>query len=293
MVAFTQCVLQFFIIRPIFKSDTVLDDVLFPLFVLDTLIIAAGGYVINDIMDQDIDMINKPEKTFIGTYIPKTYAWIYYFIIVIGGFLISSFIALRSDNVKFLWIYPVATLILYYYAIKLKSSILWGNIVVSGFVAFVWAILFIAQFSASSHLQTASGNHFIVEICLAYATFAFFINMIREIIKDVEDIAGDLRGGIKTLPIEYGVATSKRAAIFCILILSVLILLWVLTSTVTSHVETKMYFLLIILAPLLSLLVKIKTAETSQHYARISKIVKIIMFAGLCSAFIIARYNFS
>lgn len=98
------------------------------------MLIAAGGYIINDIIDYNTDIINKPQKTYFQNQIPTRYGKMYYYGVLLVGMLLSIYIAIKTNNLPLISLYPLACSILYIYSKKYKSSILVGNIIVSLFV---------------------------------------------------------------------------------------------------------------------------------------------------------------
>jgi 4-hydroxybenzoate polyprenyltransferase len=195
MVAGTQWVIFVLLLFPNLSEKPTLAQ--FFLFVLVTMIIGGSGYIINDIYDYKIDAINKPSKCYIPNPIDLRSAKIYYWTLILIGFCIACYLAIACDRIPFLIQYPLAAGLLYLYAKKLKSSILWGNIIVSIFVSYVSFVLYVwlGGFISNAHVS----YFFII-----YGIFSFLINMAREIIKDIEDINGDKSLGINTFPIRFG-----------------------------------------------------------------------------------------
>jgi 4-hydroxybenzoate polyprenyltransferase len=283
IIGVTQFFLQFFVIKPKVPV-VVLEGMLFPLFVLTTMIIAAAGYLVNDILDQNTDAINKPHNHVVGQQIPEFKAWLYYLLLIIIGALISVFIAHNSDNWSYIWLYPMATWSMYLYSKYLKSSILWGNVFVSLFVAFVWGVLFLAQ---NTHYTLSSG--FLLEICFVYMSFAFLVNLIREIVKDVEDIEGDLQAQITTLPIVVGIPLTKMIMKVITIGLISGLLFWLFISDYTSTLQSKALLGLFVIAPLGTLIVKLNKAKNKLDYGKMSSLLKWVMLAGLVSIIVISK----
>jgi len=198
-------------------AEVKLDGGLWMLFILDTILIAAGGYVVNDILDQKADLFNKPEHLFIGPgKISARVGWIYYVLIIGLGFWIAYYIASSIGELHLLIIYPVAVALLYLYSRYFKRMPLLGNIVVSTFCAFVPAIIWYAEHElvnsiANSH---AYRYEFIVRYFSVYIGFAFLSTMVREIIKDMEDVEGDRASGFHTWPILRGMSSARFMAQF-------------------------------------------------------------------------------
>jgi len=203
IIILSQYFIQYHVIDLLVEGELLMTPFIWSLFVLTTCIIAATGYIINDVYDVEIDTVNKPEKTFIPQKITVAQALRYYWAWVLVGFAISVYIANTIDFISHLWLYPLCVAVLYFYASHIKSSVLWGNIIVSLFVAWVWGILFYVE--ATQHGEI----HILYYIGIVFSIIGFFINLMREIIKDIEDKDGDSLQNIKTLPIVYGIQTSK------------------------------------------------------------------------------------
>ena len=219
IVAFTQYLLQYYILLPELKKvnlSPLLPHFEFFLLVFSTILIAAGGYIINDIEDIEIDKLNKTEKKqIVGRIYPLSISWKMYLFSIILGFIISIYLALFIHNFLQLLIYPAAVGLLYAYSKWFKRQPLTGNLVVSFFCAFVAWVIFYAQ-SLSPIFLIFLKTHWLDAVKMTftgYAVFAFLSTLFREIVKDIEDADGDLVGHCRTLPIVLGIPKSKRIAL--------------------------------------------------------------------------------
>lgn len=266
----------------VFDIDVSLNLSNFLLLVLATVSIAAAGNIINDIYDIEIDRINKPKKVIIGkTFTERAALRLFIILNVIGvgiGFYLSNLI----DRPGFAALFIVISAMLYLYASYLKGILLVGNLIVSGLVAM--SLLIVAIFdllpSITPHNQMAQSVVF--KIVLDYAVFAFVINFIREIVKDLQDINGDKKGGIKTLPIVLG----RKRSIGVVSILSMFFtfgIIFYMYEFLYDHELLMLYFLFGIVAPLLYFCIKAWSAENNKDYTFLSKLLKIVMFLGICS----------
>lgn len=263
----------------------------YALLVLSTVLIAAGGYVINDIMDQETDLENHPEKVIVGKYISESKAYsIYVTLTIIGvalGFILANIVKHPNLGVMFVLI---ATL-LYFYATTLKQIALLGNIVVALLLAF--SVMIIGVFDIFPN--TFEGNRDQMMLAFAilfdYAKFAFVFNLVREIIKDIEDVEGDHSQGMKTLPVLIGVSKTTKIA-FVLLLLPTLYLLYYLNTYLFSNnlYLGIIYMLIFVIAPLIFTLVKIWNAKEKADYSFISTLLKWIIFFGILSIAIVT-YN--
>ncbi|MBK9152470.1 MAG: UbiA family prenyltransferase [Saprospiraceae bacterium] len=281
----TQFALQYKVIVPLAGTHVLLDGVLFPLFTVVTALVAGSGYIINDIFDYQADKLNKPEKCYIPEFITTKQAWIYFFILVLAGFIIAAYIAVTTQTIFYLGLYPLSVILLYLYSARFKSTILAGNILVSLFIACVTGVVFLAQSLYPGQDRTTA--HILTELCALIMTLSFLLNLIREIVKDLEDIEGDSATGLKTIATGMPAQRIKiwlNALIICTLIL---VIVWLWHSAMASGFMVRVYFLIFITAPLILMIQKIKAARIKRDYGKISQLSKLIMLAGILSIFII------
>ncbi len=282
IICAAQFIIQYFIIVPNAENIT-LSGFLFPLFVLDTLIIAGTGYVINDIIDQQTDRLNKPTKLYIGNTITEKAGYIYYTLLLLAGAIITIYIAYMTHTLEYTWIYPAGVFCMYLYSKYLKNTILIGNIFVSLFIAGVIGILGFAQFLQGQHLDTN-----LITIILAYMVFMFLLNLIREIIKDMEDMEGDLQSGIITLPGKIGLTTSKYIVILITILLIGILSWWTFYNNIPKTLIYSIFMLTCLIIPLIYLTYKIYISKEKKDFKNISFGLKLLLVNGLFSVIFIA-----
>ncbi len=286
IVVLTQYLLQYLILIPAFQTadlSPLLDHFHFSILVLSTVFIAAGGYIINDLEDYEIDLLNKPKQVIINQYISKPNAWRLYWGISILGFLISLYLAFYVNNLPLIFIYPTAVFLLFFYSKSLKKSVLWGNVVVSIFCAFVAGIIIFAEREnvwLLNYDNLEVGNK-IVELFGFYLLFAFFSTMFREIIKDLEDEEGDRKNGCQTLPIIFGKKTGKWVGIFFGNVLLLILGYWLFLKKENGFDLGLIYILVGIILPLIFSIVKLFLAKTKKEFHLLSQISKYIMLSGI------------
>lgn len=239
---------------------TVVDPRLFILTV-STLMIAAGGYIINDYYDIKIDLINKPQRVVIGKSITRRYAILFHTLLSIGGVFLGLFLSWKIAAVNF-----ASAFILWWYSNSLKRQPFVGNFVVA-------LLTGIAIWLVDSLYKTGD------ILIITYASFAFFITLIREIIKDMEDLKGDLTFGCKTLPIVWGMRKTKYLiyAVLAIFFVTVALLYFSFGSLPIN------YFLLFLFLPMLWFLARLIKADTKKDYTWLSGFCKIILLLGIFS----------
>lgn len=268
---FTQ-VLSYYFLSPHIQLSHLLET-RFVFLCLATLLVGASGYIINDYLDVKLDLINKPDKVVVGQTISRRWTMFLHFcmnaIALVLGIWIGAKVTLAIIT---------AAVMLWVYSVSLKRQFLAGNVLVSCLSAFVIILNFIYDNSLQESL------------IWAYSFFAFMLTLLREIIKDTEDIRGDGKFNCKTIPIVIGVRKTKNILQYATGIFA--LLLFVYTSFTAGSYPfiysfTRgsfiFYMMVFVIIPLLILLYIIKTADTSSDFHRLSTYTKLIMVTGMLS----------
>lgn len=268
-----------------------LNDWQYLLLVFATVMITAGGYVINNIMDQATDNYNKPKKVIVGKSISEVNAYnIYFFVTVLGvgtGFYLSNVIAKPG----FAAIFIIISATLYLYATNLKQMLLIGNFVVAFLLSFSVIIIGIFDLLPVINPENKIVMRDLFSILLDYALFAFVINFIREIVKDMEDISGDYKQGMNTLPIILGLKRTSKIIFVLSLIPLIMIAYYIKNYFLPNdlHLAT-LYALTCIVSPLIYFAIKIDHAKKKKDFHQLSTILKLIILFGLFSI-VVVTYN--
>jgi 4-hydroxybenzoate polyprenyltransferase len=258
------------------------------LLVLATVLIAAAGYVINDIFDQDSDAINKPERAIVGKFITEGRAYNIYVGLNITGVAIGFYLSNVILRPSFAVVFILIAALLYLYATNLKQTPLLGNLVVAALLALSVLIIGIFDLYPATYEANQKEMGVFFKILLDYAFFAFFINLIREIAKDAEDAKGDYNAGIKTLPILIGAGRTAKLIFVLLLIAVVFIVLYLNNHLMQNDLyHATIYSLVVVVAPLLYLAVKSWPATTTADFRHISSVLKWIIFFGILSIAVI------
>ncbi|WP_348822285.1 geranylgeranylglycerol-phosphate geranylgeranyltransferase [Flavobacterium aestuarii] len=268
-----------------------LNDWQYFFLVLATVMIAAGGYIINNIMDQSTDNDNKPHQVVVGKSISETQAYnIYFFVNVLGvgsGFYLSNVI----EKPGFAAIFIVISATLYLYATSLKQMLLIGNFVVALLLAFSVIIIGVFDLLPAINPENKIAMAELFSILLDYAIFAFVINFIREIVKDLEDVNGDYNQGMNTLPIALGIQRTSKIVLGLSMIPLVMVVFYIKTYIFANDLYTAtIYALIFIVAPLIYFAVKMADAKKSQDFHHLSMVLKLIILSGLFSIAVVT-YN--
>lgn len=272
-----------------------LSDWQYGLLILSTILLAAAGYVINNIYDVGTDSINKPNDVVVGKGITETAAYNIYIGLNISGVAIGFILSNIIMRPTFASLFILIASLLYFYATTLKQIMILGNFVVALLLAV--SVLIIGVFdlfpatTAENQAQMAS----LFSILIDYALFAFMINFIREIVKDIEDVNGDYNMGMNTLPVAIGVSRAAKIALGFAIIAFILSGLYCNTYFMQNKLYIAVFYAFAtVLAPLLYFIVKIFSAKSQKDFHHLSSILKLILFFGILSILVIAfniKYN--
>jgi 4-hydroxybenzoate polyprenyltransferase len=275
-----------------FTDFYVLTPRIFALTCFSILCLTAGGYIINDVLDIQADLINKPEKTFIGNAISVKKALVLYRILTFLG-VGTCFIVLKIEGLpfSFFWTYLFTVFLLYLYSKTLKRLPLLGNVVIALFCGAIVYIIFLLDFkdilpegSEELQFEQYQNNLDLKIFILFYTLFSFLGTLIREIIKDIEDIDGDYSMQMKTLPIVLGRKRTKRiTTILSILFLIVLLMGIRLIFEDMNSMMVAIFLILFTLLPMIYFTYKLWSAKTKQQYHHLSNLMKLILFCGIIS----------
>lgn len=281
MIAFVQFLIKYALLEP-FGVIITLNLFGFSLLVLATVCLAAAGYIINDIYDIETDLINNPNKIIVSKTISEKKAYSLFIAFNVIGVALGFYLSHLVNRSGFFAIFVIISALLYIYASYLKQLLLIGNIVISLLVSLSLIIVGLFELLPVLTAQNQETQTTFFKIILDYALFAFIINFIREIIKDIEDIDGDYKAGMKTLPIVIG---RERASKIVFILL--LIPLFGVTYYVITHLYKQLflvgYFLLFVMAPLIFIMIKSFSAETKKDFHILSNLLKLVMLFGMLS----------
>ncbi|HBD26051.1 geranylgeranylglycerol-phosphate geranylgeranyltransferase [Flavobacterium sp.] len=288
MLAFMQLVFRYLFLKQSYV-DLALTDFNYILLVIATVCIAAGGYVINNIMDQDTDEIAKPQNRVVGVSITETVAYNWYIGLTIVGVGIGFYLSNVIYKPTFASMFILVATLLYMYATSFKQIPVLGNVVVALMLS--TSIIIIGLFDILPAIDV--DNRFRMkeafDILMHYAIFAFIINLIREIVKDMEDMDGDYQSGINSLPIAIGVQKTK-IIVGVLTIISISILAYYVNSNLFELDYVVYYAMVLIVGPLIYFGVKLMNAANKKEFHHLSLVLKIILFFGILSVAVIV-YN--
>jgi 4-hydroxybenzoate polyprenyltransferase len=292
IIAITQWCIKYLIFAPI-NEFSKFTPTLFTISLISTILIAAAGYIINDYFDVKTDKINRPETVVIDVTIKRRWAMILHIILNGIALLLGLYLALKCHSLKLLMFQLLSTLLLWFYSTHFKKQLLIGNIVVSLLTAtiplmpMVYEYYLIGGISSLTSFLIGDFIKTLVIIVLGYSAFAFLTSFAREVIKDMEDYKGDIQTGCKTMPIVWGMITSKVVTFFLIVITIGLLFLASFKFYKEQQLIAVYYILGLVVLPLIILLFQTMRAKTSKDFKMASLLLKFTMLFGISFTVII------
>ncbi len=265
MITLAQYLASIFILSPDLTLSQVVFDINLFIIVTASALVIAGGYIINNFYDAEKDLINKPTKSMLDRLVSQRFKLTTYFILNFAAAFLASYISFRAVLFFSAYIFGI-----WLYSHKLKRIPFLGNM--------VSAILAIAPFFVVfvyyRNFET---------VIFFHALFLFLLILARELIKDLESIAGDLAQNYKTLPILYGPRTSK--VIIGFLISLTLVPAWLLTNKFdVGYMYIYFGASILLLVIFIFLLWK---AKSKKDYVWLHNILKLIIISGVFSILLI------
>jgi 4-hydroxybenzoate polyprenyltransferase len=292
----TQLLFYYCVTMPVFKATNsqpyMPPQVLF-LLIAASVCIAAAGYIINDYFDLSIDRINKPEKLVVEKIIKRRWTIVWHLVLSLLGLLLSFYACMLLSFFTPSLLIGIANLCcvlaLWVYSTTYKRRLLIGNILISALTAWTIFVLYFAEFphwfkaSVEVKQNYNAGLLKLLKYTILYAGFAFIISLVREAVKDMEDIEGDVKYNCKTIPIVWGIPAAK---VFVGVWLVVLVGALCVVQFYAMHLGwwwSVVYAVLLVIIPLLNILRKLHQAQTAKHYHQLSAAIKFVMLAGILS----------
>ncbi len=280
---------------PVYSSagvEPVIHGANFILLCLSSVLVAAAGYIINDYFDLNIDLVNKPEKMVVDKIIHRRWSIAWHLILSIAGIAIGFYLDITTKIFLLGVANCICVMLLFIYSISLKRKFLIGNVIISLLTA--WVILVVTWCENDNIINTP--HHVVISRVLRetflFAGFAFIISLVREVVKDMEDIEGDRKYGCRTMPIVWGINATK---VFVAVWLIVLITTLVIVQIYAVHLKWWLsitYCIVLIIVPLLWILRKLYTAKTSKDFHTLSSLIKLVMLTGILSMIFFRYYQY-
>ena len=298
IISLSQIFIKFFFIDFFIQEDQLL-NANFVILLIVTILIAASGYIVNDIYDYNLDQINKPERVVLGKFLKSRDAIIIYMLFNSLAIVLSIFLCIKIKQEIYILVFLLIIYCLWLYSKKLKKYKIIGNILIAFFISL--SILNVPLFSYKNILS--DDRFFVFLIISIYSVLAFLINVKREIIKDIEDIEGDKIHKVKSLPIIFGTKKSKLVTIII-----GIILMFAISSLITfqililrsdllldvggnqfsnpqiwgaNYISIVYMFIILIMFFYVELLILNATSKT--NFTKVSKLLKFLMLLSLLS----------
>ncbi|MES2628450.1 MAG: geranylgeranylglycerol-phosphate geranylgeranyltransferase [Bacteroidota bacterium] len=304
MVAFTMFAMRYWVIGSLispFGFELQFSSVKFILLVFSVVCIAAAGNVINDYFDAKIDTINKPESVIVGFGVSRRVAMTAHFVFSLLGIAIGTYLAWSIGRLNLAGIHLFCAVTLWYYSSVFKRQLFLGNFVIAllaGLVPVIVALYelpllavhysgFLEERFQDSGIDPGLYLKIIFYWILAFAVFAFLLNLIREIQKDLADMSGDRENGRETIPIIYGY-TFTYIVITILTAITSGLLAWAYTRFI-AHSFSLAYFIVLFGIPMAISLYFTWTAKNRKHYLIAGNLVKFVMVAGIAYSHMIAK----
>ena len=253
--------------------------------------VAAGGYAINDVYDIGTDSINRPETRIVGRTVSEQSARLMAHALSISGCILGLVVSMKVGFAPLALIFPFLVGLLWFYSSAYKGMFLIGNLVVAFMVGIVpllpaiYELRGVLAFPPMVVEEQALNPFILLYTPAELAAFAFATTLIREIIKDMEDVEGDTAQGCNTMPIVIGYRGCK-IVIISLIIATILGLNYVYLC-MANELSTGIYFGLALVLPLIYLAWKVIKIETAAHCRLCSSIAKMIMLLGMCYLFVV------
>ena len=298
IISLSQIFIKFFFIDFFIQKDQLLNEN-FVILLIVTILIAASGYIVNDIYDYNLDQINKPEKVVLGKFLKSRDAIKIYMLFNSLAIMLSFFLCIKIKQEIYILVFLLIIYCLWLYSKKLKKYKIIGNILIAFFISL--SILNVPLFSYKNILS--DDRFFVFLIISIFSVLAFLINVKREIIKDIEDIKGDKLHKIKSLPIIFGTKKSK-----IVIIIIGIILMFAISSIITFQIlilrsdllldvggnqfsnpqiwganYISIIYMFIILIMFFYVELLILNATTKTNFTKASKLLKYLMLLSLLS----------
>jgi 4-hydroxybenzoate polyprenyltransferase len=286
IIALTQWLFWFYVIEPVYAyydlSTRMADWQVF-LLIVSTVLIAAGGYVINDYYDLPIDLVNKPEKVVISRMVSDHAAFNYYLLLTGLGIFAALVTAWKLGQPTLILLPVIVASLLWFYAQEFKRSVLAGNLIVAFSTAAVIFILLLFEIDWSSTGAEVLEDHTneILRYGTAYMVFAFLLTMLREIVKDLQDMEGDRQFECRTLPIVAGEKTARAVAMVWLVMEEILLGILCLRFLNAGNIYAAVYIIVLLMLPGLVIGARFITASGPDDYRKLSRWIKGVMFFGI------------
>ena len=265
VIVIAQYLASIYILSPELPLRKVVFDMNLFLIVVASAMVIAAGYIINNFYDAEKDLINKPHKTMLDRMVSQRFKLSTYFVLNFLATVVASYVSFKAVLFFSSYIFGI-----WIYSHKLKKVPFVGNFVSSTLAVSPFFVVFVYY----RNFET---------VIFVHALFLFLLILAREMIKDLENIAGDISQNYKTIPILFGERISKVLIGILICLTLVPSLLLILKFDVGYMY---LYFIACIFLLILFLILLLKS-DSKKHYVVLHNILKFIIIAGVFSILLI------
>lgn len=247
--------------------DVILDVNLFILVLVSSFCIASG-YIINNFYDAQKDLINRPNKSMLDRLVSqKTKLYVYFGLNFLAVFL-AYFVSWRVSI-----FYSAYIFLIWFYSHKLKKYAIIGNLTASLLAVFPFFGILLYFFKGQYHEYDWQK----IGIIFGHASFLFLLILIREMVKDLENMKGDFVSDYKTIPVVYGESVSKKV----ITTLTILTIIPVYVLVDIYEVGYMVIYFYFCLMTLIFFLLKLWKSNTRNEFLKLHNLLKFIIVAGV------------
>ena len=265
IIIIAQYLTSIYILAPQLPVKEILFDVNLFMIVVASATAIASGYIINNFYDREKDLINRPTKSMLDRLVGQRKKLNFYLVLNFLSLVSALFVSYRAALFFFLFIFGI-----WLYSHKLKKYPFIGN-----FVAATLAVIpLFAVFVYYKNFDL---------VIFVHATFLFIIISMRELVKDLENLKGDLLQNYHTIPVIYGSLASKKILTF----LSLLALLPTYLLIVKFDIGAMDFYFLGSIIALLIFVILLWKSNKKLHYLVLHNILKFIVVIGVFCIFLI------
>ena len=295
VIALTMMAMRMLVIFPVFKVygiDMMFPDWGFYMLMLGTMLIAAGGYVINDYFDVHIDSVNRSKKMIVGAAMPRRKAIALHLWLSIFGLAFGIAATVATHRFWYVFVFIGAFILLWIYSRDLKKTAFWGNLLIAMLSGIVPLLVGMTEYFAVAdsisywdicHINAVK---MAMQVIIFFSVFAFLFSLMREIVKDCEDIEGDRLNGVRSIPVKIGLKkTNIIVAVLALVSAFAVLFFWFyyLSRTRFFMFESAPVFYLgaFVILPTIVCGVISLFGTTKRKYSFLSAAIKWIMVIGI------------
>ncbi len=281
-----QSLFHYCIYKPLYPTAPAAAQMVFVIILISSVFISAAGYMINDYFDVNIDQVNKPEKVVVGAYISRRWVIFWHLIFSLLGIYFST---LAFPFLSYWHIHLAnltAIILLWFYSTNFKKNFLIGNVVISVLTAWSIAVVYFSKFTMPALLHPPiydPANLKFFKLMILYSVFAFILTLVRETLKDMEDMEGDERFGCQTMPIVWGLKPTKvYLAVWLVVLIALLAFIQIYVLPFGWWYSV-IYCVIFVITPLVVVLYQLPKSFSSKDFNVLSTYIKVTMLFGILS----------